>query len=184
MHTSPISQVQFHEEKTGEKQGQLREKWAKRPEVWSRKLNMREEQMKLSEATARVIELAGKIRQYYATELPKHHPNYPVIRLTDVSAPPPREEKELRRFLATLPADMIYRLLLVMYIGRGDFGTDDLPGSYETLKNTFAKPEFAVSQMMDKAPLADYLSDGLNEFRKHRINVDKLPLENVKTRKR
>ena len=147
-------------------------------------MNMKKEQMKLSDATARVIELARKVREYYATELPKHHPNYPVIRLTDPNPPPPPEERELRSFLTTLSADMIYRLLLVMYVGRGDFGTDDLPGSYETLKNTFAKPEYAVSQMMDKAPLADYLSDALEEFRKHRINVDKLPLETAKARKR
>jgi hypothetical protein len=63
-----------------------------------------------------------------------------------------------------------------MYLGRGDFGADDLPGSYEALKQTFGKPEWAASQMMEKAPLAEYLSDGLLELERHRIPVDDLPL--------
>jgi len=140
--------------------------------------------MNLSDAANRVIELARKVRDYYASELPKWHPNYPLVGLDEESAPPPPEERELRDFLATLSDDMIYQLILVMYLGRGDFGTDDLAGYYEALKGTFGGPEHAVSQMMDKAPLADYLSDGLEELRKHKINVDKMPLKKVKVRKR
>jgi hypothetical protein len=68
-----------------------------------------------------------------------------------------------------------------MYIGREDFGVDDLPGRYEPLKQTFGTPERAASQMMDKAPLADYLSDGLSELKRHRIPVDNLPLEDTET---
>jgi len=41
-----------------------------------------------------------------------------------------------------------------------------------------------VAGVMDKATLADELSDGLEELRKHKINVDKLPLKKVKMRKR
>jgi hypothetical protein len=64
--------------------------------------------MSLSEAANRVIDLAGKIRDYYATELPKRHPNYPLVGPDDETAPPPPEEKELRDFLETLSEDMIY----------------------------------------------------------------------------
>src|SRR5919197_814552 len=108
--------------------------------------------MKLSEATNRVIDLARKVREYYATELTKYHPNYPMIRLGEESAPPPPEEKELRDFLSALSDEMIYQLILIMYLGRGDFGTDDLAGNYEALKGTFGDPEHAAAQMMDKAP--------------------------------
>jgi hypothetical protein len=38
--------------------------------------------------------------------------------------------------------------------------------------------------MTDKAPLADYLSDGLAELRKRKINADTMPLKKVKLRKR
>jgi hypothetical protein len=116
--------------------------------------------------------------------LPKRHPNYPVVGLDEESVPPPPEEKELKDFLSTLSDEMIYQLILIMYLGRGDFGTDDLAGYYETLTHTFSDSEHAASQMMDKAPLADYLLDGLEELRKHKINVDKMPLKKVKVRKR
>ncbi|HWG43256.1 MAG TPA: DUF3775 domain-containing protein [Gemmataceae bacterium] len=140
--------------------------------------------MNLSEAADRVIDLAGKVREYYATELPKRHPNYPVVGVGEESAPSPPEEKELRDFLLTLSQEMLYQLILIMYLGRGDYGTDDLAGYYEALKGTFGDLEHTASQMMDKAPLADYLLDGLEELRKHKINVDKMPLKKIKVRKR
>lgn len=139
--------------------------------------------MKLSEAATRVIDLARKVHDYYAAELPKWHPNYPLVGPGEESAPPPPEEKELRAFLAALPAEMISQLTLIMYLGRGDFGTEDLAESYEALNGTTGVSELAVSQMMDTAPLGDYLSDGLEELRKHRINVDRLPLKKAKVRK-
>ena|SRR5438128_2373568 len=140
--------------------------------------------MRLSEAANRVIELARKVYDYYSTELPKWHPNYPVVGLDEESAPPPPEEKELRDFLSGLSEDMIYQLMLIMYLGRGDFGIDDLASNYETLKGSFGDPEHAAAQMMDKASLADHLVDGLEELRKHQINVDRMPLKKVKMRKR
>jgi hypothetical protein len=140
--------------------------------------------MNLSEAANRVIDLAHKVREYYAAELPKRHPRYPLVDPDEESAPPPPEEKQLRAFLASLPEDLLNQLLLLMYLGRGDFGVDDLAGYYESLKGTFDGPEHAVAQMMDKAPLADYLSDGLEELRKHKINVNKMPLKKVEARKR
>jgi hypothetical protein len=140
--------------------------------------------MRTSEAASRVIDLARKVREYYATELPKHYPNYPVIGPDEASASPPPEEKELRDFLSTLPADLLYQLMLIMYLGRGDLGAEDLAAYYEALKGTFGEPQQATAQLMDKAPLADYLLDGLEELRKHRINVDRMPLTKVKVRKR
>jgi hypothetical protein len=140
--------------------------------------------MKLSEATNSVVDLARKVREYYATELPKRHPNYPVVDLGELGVPPPREESALRDFLSRLPGEMVYQLLLVMYLGRGDVGVGDLAEFYETLKGTFTRAQDAVSQMMDKAPLADYLTDGLEELRKHNVSLDNLPLKKAKVRKR
>lgn len=141
--------------------------------------------MKLSEAANRVIDLARKVRDYYATELPKRHPNYPVIGIDDESVPPPPEEKELRDFLTTLSDDMIYQLMAIIYLGRGEFGTDDLAGCHDALKSLIGDPSDAASQMMIyKATLSDELSDGLKELRKHSINVDRMPPQKVKVRKR
>ena len=139
--------------------------------------------MKLSEIAHKVIDLAGKVHDYYETELPKRHPNYPLVGPDDVTAPPPAEESELRDFLSTLPNEQIYQLRSIMYLGREDFGTNDLAGDYETLAGTSDDPAYAASEMMHKATLAEYLSDGLEELRKQRIDVDKMPLKKVKVRK-
>jgi hypothetical protein len=135
--------------------------------------------MKFSETVAEVIALATAIRKYWDTELPKRHPNYPVVSPGEDSGPPPPEEKKLRNLLGALPPDEIYKLALLMYVGRGDFGTDDLAGHYETLKKRLAKPERAVTQLMDKAPLADYVTDGLAELKKKGIDVDHLAFTSV-----
>jgi hypothetical protein len=139
---------------------------------------------KLSEVAARVIDLARQTRDYWDSELPKRHPDYPFVHPGEDSGPPPPQASQLQELLDELPEDIIYKLLLIMYLGRGDFATEDLSGSFEDLKKTFAKPEWAASQMMDKTPLADYLTDGLAELREHKIDVDKLlPLKPVRSRK-
>jgi Protein of unknown function (DUF3775) len=135
--------------------------------------------MKLSEAALKVIALAQQVRDYYSRELPKRHPNYPVIESGEPETPPPAEEIQLRGFLASLDPEMIYQLILIMYLGRGDFEAADLKGYYGALKKTFDTPEIAASQMMEKAPLADYLSDGLAELQRRKINVDRSPFPSV-----
>jgi hypothetical protein len=130
--------------------------------------------MKLSQAAKKVIALAQAIREYWDAELPKRHPDYPLVHPGEDSGPPPPEEKKLRDFLSRLPEDVIYQLALIMDLGRGDFETNDLAGHYETLKETFGKPDRAASQMMAKAPLAEYLTDGLAQLKKNGIDVDHL----------
>jgi Protein of unknown function (DUF3775) len=139
--------------------------------------------MTLLEAARKVIGLAREVHDYYAAELPRRHRHYPLVSADEESAPPPPAEKELRAFLSSLPEDTLYQLILIMYLGRGDFGVDDLAGYYQTLKGTFGDPEQVASQMTDKAPLADYLSDGLEELRKQRIDVNRMPLKKAKVRK-
>jgi hypothetical protein len=135
--------------------------------------------MKLSEAVKQVIALAAAIQQYWDTELPKRHRDYPFVSPGEDSGPPPPEENQLRDLLASLPVDVLQQLVLLVYLGRGDFGTDDLAGRYESLKGRFAQPERAVLQLMSQASLADYLTDGLAELGKHGIDVDQLALTSV-----
>lgn len=143
--------------------------------------------MKLSEATDRVVKLARKVREYYDTELPKRHLNYPLVGPDEETAPPPPEEAELSDFLATLPEELIYQLCLIEYVGRGEFSTDDLAGAYERLKDLIGVGDAADAAswlMMNQVILAGELSDGLEALRRHKINVDKLPLKKVKVPKR
>jgi hypothetical protein len=137
--------------------------------------------MKLSETAANVIDLATVIRDYWNTELPKRHPNYPVVHPGEDSGPSPPEEANLRSFLEKLTDDEIYKLILLMYLGRGDFGTENLAMRYRTLKDRFRKRELAISQMEGKAPLADYLTDGMAELQKNNIDLDHLTFASVES---
>ncbi len=140
--------------------------------------------MKLSEAVNRVIDLAGKVRDYYEAELPKRHRHYPLVEEGEEAPPPPPEEQELSEFLATLPDDIIYQLILILYLYRGRFGTDDLAGSYEGLKGIVGERDYAISELMLSVPvLAAQLSDGMEELRKQSISVDRMPLKKAKVRK-
>ena len=80
----------------------------------------------------------------------------------------------MRGFLSHLPAATIYMLTTIMYLGRGDFGTAGLLNSYESMSDTFDKPEFAISQMLEKAPLPEYLEDGLNRLSVDGVDVNTL----------
>ena len=137
--------------------------------------------MKLSETAVRVIDLATAIRDYWSTELPKRHPNYPIVSPGEDSGPSPPEEAELRSFLEKLSDDEIYKLILLMYLGRGDFGTSDLAMHYGTVRDRVRKREWAISQMEGKAPLADYLAEGMAELHKSGIDVDQLMFAPVKS---
>src|SRR5438128_1808974 len=129
-------------------------------------------EMKLSEAVQKVIDLAKKIREYYSNELPKRHPNYPIIGLDEPETPSPLEERELRDFLLSLDPEIVHQLILIMYLGRGDFDADHLRKYHASLKRTSETAAMAASQMMEKAPLADYLSDGLAELQRRKIDMD------------
>ena len=130
-----------------------------------------------------VRESLNAIRTYWEAELPKRHPNYPLVHPGEESGPPPPEEKKLRQLLARLPADTVYKLLLIMSLGRGDFDTTDLGSRYEELKERFEKPEQAAAQMVAKPGLADYLADGLDELKKNDIDADTLLATPAKPRK-
>lgn len=144
----------------------------------------KEAAMNLSDAINHVMDLAGKVRDYYDTEFPKWHPNYPLVNPDEADPPPPPEEGELMRFFQSLPADTVYRVALILYLGRGHYGTDDLARGFEDMHGLFADSEQAASQMVAYSPLADYLEFGLEALRDRGIDVDELPLNGVAAQKR
>jgi hypothetical protein len=135
--------------------------------------------MRLSEAANEVIRLAEAIHAYWDRELPKRHPQYPWIRSGEDPGPPALEEAQLQDFLKRLPADQVYALALLMYIGRGDERVDHLAERYQTMKETFQTPEHAIAQITSKRALDEYLTDGLAEIKKGGIDVDTIPWEAV-----
>lgn len=139
--------------------------------------------MKLSEAVKKVIRLAKVIREYWETELPKRHPDYPVMSPGEQPLPPPPEEEELAKLFANLPEDLVYQIGLLMYLGRGDLDVRELADYYKSLKESFASATALAAQLTGKATLADYLSDGLAELKKHGLDVDRLPLKPARLRR-
>jgi hypothetical protein len=139
--------------------------------------------MKLSQAVEKVITLAKAIREYWETELPKRHPDYPLVRPGEKPLPPPAQEKQLTKLFASVPDEFVFQIALLMYLGRGDFDADDLEEQYETLRENFDNADALASQLTQKAPLADYLQDALAELEKHGIDLDRLPLKAAKARK-
>ena len=132
--------------------------------------------VQLSDAIQRVIQLATAVRDYWDAELPKRHPNYPIIRSGDDSGPPPPEEAELRQLFQSLPPEDVYTIMAVMYLGRGDFSPAGLSEERRELKKAFPTADHAVNQMMAKGPLADYLLDGLNALAAAGIDLDTVHL--------
>jgi hypothetical protein len=130
--------------------------------------------MKLSEAVREAIRLGDASRAYWDRELPKRHPHYPMIRAGEDSGPPPPEDGQIQALLQSLPEDQLYSLVLLMYVGRGDFSADHLPAAYQTMKEAFPRKELAVAQMVGKGMLAEYLTDALEEIQKHHIDLDNL----------
>jgi hypothetical protein len=138
--------------------------------------------MKLSETVSKVIALAEAIRTYWDTELPKRHPDYPFVHPGEDSGPPPPEAKKLKNLLARQPEDVIYKLALIMCLGRGDFGADDLAAQYAAVKQAFGKRAWAAARIREKASLADDLQDGLAELKRRGIDVDQLLFTSVNSR--
>ena len=133
----------------------------------------------LSEKIRRIIDLAEAIRNYWDIELPKHHPDYPLIHAWEDSGPSPPEAGQLNAYLKSLDSEDIYKIIMIMYLGREDFEVDqvrdvrDLDPYVDDMKETFDTPSDAISQMISKSPLGEYLADGLAELEKRGIDIDR-----------
>ena len=130
--------------------------------------------MKLSEVVREVIRLGDASRAYWDRELPKHHPRYPVILAGEESAPPPPEDAEIQALLKRLPEDQVYALVLLTYVGRGDFSADRLDLAYQTVKEILPNRDLAIAQITGQKTLAEYLTDAMDEIEKRHIDLDSL----------
>ncbi len=135
--------------------------------------------MKLSEAVREIIRLGDASRAYWDRELPKRHPHYPIIRAGEDSGPPPPEDAQIQALLESLPEDQLYALILLMYVGRGDFSADHLLPAYQTMKEMFPSKDLAIAQMTENWTLAEYLTDAMEEIEKRHIDLDSLKFTNT-----
>jgi hypothetical protein len=140
--------------------------------------------MKVSEVVKQVIHLAEAIYEYWETELPKRHPDYPLVHEGEVEGPPPPQEAELRTLLMKLPAKMLYELLLIMHLGRGSrFDPRDVVGGFAEMKDRFPTRKWGVEFLVQQVLLGDYLTQGLAKLSAHNISVDKMRPRPAKPRK-
>jgi len=130
--------------------------------------------MKLSEVIREVIRLGDASRAYWDRELPKHHPHYPRVRPGEDSGPPPPEDQQIQTLLKNLPEDQLYALMVLTYVGRGDFSADRLVTAYGTIKDIFPSRELAIAQITGTNTLAEYLTDAMEEIQKRHIDLDSL----------
>ena len=128
--------------------------------------------MKLSEIVREVIRLGEASRAYWDRELPLHHPHYPVIGAGEKPVRPPPEDARILALLKTLPEDQLYGLMLLAYLGRGDYSADDLVCAYQDLKDTFPSVDLVITQWTGDTAIADYLTDALDEMNKRHIDLD------------
>jgi hypothetical protein len=133
-----------------------------------------EEVMRLSEAVHEIIRLGNTSRAYWDRELRRHHPHYPKILPAEESVLPPPEDAEIRAILKSLPEEQLYALFLLTYVGRGTYGADHLPASYQAMKETFPNRDLATGQMMENTAIAEDLQDAAEELSKHHIDLDSL----------
>ena len=137
--------------------------------------------MKLSTVANKVIALGEKIRDYWERELPRRHPDYPIVNPGEDSGPPPPEEKKLRKYLESLPEDVVYKLLLLMYLGQGIVHTDRLADHYQALRDEIGTPGEAVA-LVEKGAVTEAISRGLEELKRNNIDPDALTFASARSR--
>ena len=119
--------------------------------------------MTFAETLDWVIALADKVWEYWDAELPKRHPEYPIVREGEDSGPPPPEQAELRALLGSLGLPDLHRLIALMYFGRR-FSPADFAAEYRQAADHFPDPAVAVEYLAEFPPLADQLRDGRDKL--------------------
>jgi len=136
---------------------------------------------KLSSILPKVIELSAAIREYWDRELPKRHPNYPLIDPDADDGPPPPEEKKLRRLLKGLPEDTLFQIGYIAQLGRGDSQRGDLEQMFEYTKQWLDDSDLATEIFVGTPGLSDHLQRGMSQLAERRIDVDHLPVSSVRS---
>ncbi len=131
------------------------------------------------DAVNRIIELANAIQAYWDRELPKAHPEYPLVHEGETSPPEPAEQKALQAFVNSLPEGQLHKALLTVRVGRADISVDNIIDGYAQLKQEFPDKDSAINRILDTTALGDYLSDGVERLKRESIDIDSVTDDSV-----
>lgn len=138
--------------------------------------------MNFLDTVHRVIDLARRTREYYDAELPKFHPDYPLVHESESEPPPPPTEAELREFLGTLPDDTLHRLIALGRVAWGKMIGNDFQALVDHQKRTYADRSQAIDHLMNKGGLEGELEDGLEDAATRGAVLERGATEHVSTR--
>ncbi len=129
--------------------------------------------MSLSGIVRRVIDLARASSQEDESLWiePRTGPVYSI----DMMRPGPSTyRRELREYLLGHPVEVICPILVIMCVGSGVYSVRDLSLRCRRARAKFKTTQEAVNEMVGKAPLAEYLEEGLRLLANRGIDVDGL----------
>ncbi len=135
--------------------------------------------MKLSKSLPEILRLARGIQTYWEQELPKRHPNYPIVNAGEDSGPPPPETAQLEALLEKYTDEQVYALVFLVYVGLGSFHANDSERGFNKLHEAFPHKAEAVSLLLNENPLADILEDGISLLEQEGLDIDSLYLTPV-----
>lgn len=131
--------------------------------------------MKLSETIAGIAALSQARNEHFRVETNKRCPGQKFISGTVLAAIPPAPQgQELRRLLSAQTPAMLYLLVAIMYIGRGDFDPADLLDHYVEVSDRLVKPVLAIETLLSKGVVGDLLQRGVIELAAVGVDVDGL----------
>ncbi len=131
--------------------------------------------MKVSEIVSEVITLAKAANQArIAGGLEDDSPLIASGSYTATVKPRLAEERQLRAFLEAQTPQVIYLLMAIMYLGRGDFAAEELTDQWAEVSETFVNAKLAARQMFGQLTLPVFLEKGVAKLKLAGIDVDKL----------
>jgi hypothetical protein len=128
--------------------------------------------MTRTEALHELIRLGERSRAYWDTELPKRHPKWPFVQDGESSGPPPPEDGEIHKLLASLSEEDLYLLCGLMYVGPGGFNTERLKRAYRRTRDAFPSREMVIDHMVGNLGLSEDLTDAWEAAQKRHIDLD------------
>ncbi len=129
---------------------------------------------KLSEVIPKLIRLDEERSDYVFNELPKFYADWPLVGPWEDPEPPIPQKAQIRELLERLSEDLVYQLILIVYLGLQYFGTQDLAARFVEIKDEFDEPESARSFIVGLGSFASTLTDGLVKLEESQIDVDEL----------
>ena len=127
--------------------------------------------MQFSEVVNRVHELATVINDYWRRELPKRHPNYPLVEPGVDDPPPPPQVKELQQFLLSRPAEEVYKIRAIVDVGSGRPATD-FNTRWQRLMKDDPDTHWQIAFLTVDYGLDEALTEGLEKLSAQHIDLD------------